>query len=153
METFFMDLKNILLTIPDNENEHQRGVLRVVIAFHNSAFYWYRSRYFLEGKILDVEIEDEIFLSDDDVEKSDRIVLGYLMKIMLGETKPGEQEVNIIDKNITYDEIRESLKVKKSETFKKYFPELGIKIYGSKNAPLISESDFIKLKQFWQTRR
>lgn len=53
---------------------------------------------------------------------------------------------------IGFNQIRKELNVKKNETFKQYFEELGIKVHGSQNKPTITESDYLKLQEFWKNR-
>jgi hypothetical protein len=57
------------------------------------------------------------------------------------------------DRFVDYKEIKETLKVKKNDTFKQYFDQLGITLLGSSQKPLITESDFNKLKEFWKSRQ
>ncbi|WP_017732761.1 hypothetical protein [Nafulsella turpanensis] len=79
-------------------------------------------------------------------------VADRFLKVLKDAQKKKEEAVIKSEVYIGFDQIRNELNIKKNETFKQYFDQLGIQIYGSKNKPTITESDYLKLHEFWKNK-
>ena len=134
LEEFFRELKKLAFQIPDYEvmewQDWKHSLMQNLTAIDNSACFFAYGRFRLLRK------------SSEEI----NAWVNHLIGIISGrQEKKGE-------KFVSYEFVREELRVKKNETFKKYFKELKIEIYGTRNEPLIYEKDFLKLKDFWPTR-
>ena len=89
-ENFLFDLKNLVLKIPGTD--YQKQLLRLIVAYHNSAFYWHRARYFLLTEEPEIIIDDEVNLTKEEIIEADEIVFQYLSIIISGGEKLEDSE-------------------------------------------------------------